>query len=89
VDAHIARMFAGLSREACAVKLRKANIAYGFVNDCEGLRNHPALRRIAVETPEGPVQINAPAARLSDGARALGPVPALGAHTAPVRAEFG
>jgi itaconate CoA-transferase len=88
VDDHIARMFASLSRDACAAKLRRANTAYGFVNDCEGLRNHPALRRIAVATPEGPVEINAPAALLSDGSRALGPVPALGAHTASVRAEF-
>jgi itaconate CoA-transferase len=88
VDAHIARMFASLTREACAAKLRGANTAYGFVNDCEGLRNHPALRRVAVETPEGPLAIGAPPARLSDGPRALGPVPALGAHTAAVRAEF-
>ncbi len=88
VDAHIARMFATLTREAAAAKLRRANTAYGFVNDCDGLRTHPALRRIAVETPEGPVAIGAPPARLSDGARALGPVPALGAHTDRVWAEF-
>jgi crotonobetainyl-CoA:carnitine CoA-transferase CaiB-like acyl-CoA transferase len=88
VDAHIARMFASLPRPGCAEKLRRANTAYGFVNDCEGLRTHPALRRIAVDTPEGPVLLGAPPARHSDGARALGPVPALGAHTASVRAEF-
>src|SRR5918997_6925182 len=76
VDARIGRMFASLSREECAAKLRRSNTAYGFVHDCAGLRDHPALRRVAVETPEGPVAINAPAARLSDGARALGPVPA-------------
>jgi len=88
VDAHIARMFASLTRDECAAKLRRANTAYGFVNDCEGLRTHPALRRVTVETPEGAVAIGAPPARLSDGPRALGPVPALGAHTAKVRAEF-
>lgn len=89
VDAHIAKMFASLTRDECAVKLRRANTAYGFVNDCGGLKNHPALRRVTVETPEGPVAINAPAPRFSDGPRALGPVPALGAHTEKVRAEFG
>ncbi len=89
VDAHIGRMFASLSREECAAKLRRSNTAYGFVNDCAGLRGHPALRRATVETPEGPVAVNAPAARLSDGARALGPVPALDAHGAALRAEFG
>jgi itaconate CoA-transferase len=89
VDAHIARMFAGLTRAECAAKLRHANTAYGFVNDCEGLRTHPALRRVTVETPEGPVAIGAPPAKLSDGPRALGPVPSIGQHSAAIRAEFG
>ena len=53
-----------------------------------GSARHPALRRVSVETPEGSVAIGAPAARLSDGARALGPVPALDAHGAALRAEF-
>jgi crotonobetainyl-CoA:carnitine CoA-transferase CaiB-like acyl-CoA transferase len=89
VDAHIARVFASLDRTACAEKLKRANIAFGFVNDCEGLRTHPAFRRISVETEAGPVAIGAPPARLSDGARSLGPVPALGQHSAAIRAEFG
>ncbi|MCO6417486.1 CoA transferase [Siccirubricoccus sp. KC 17139] len=88
VDAHIARMFASLTREECAAKLRRANTAYGFVNDCEGLRTHPALRRVTVETEKGPIAIGAPPARLSDGPRQLGPVPALGQHSAAIRAEF-
>jgi itaconate CoA-transferase len=88
VDAHIGRMFAALTRDECAAKLRRSNTAYGFVNDCAGLRDHPALRRIAVDTPEGPVAVSAPAARLSDGARTLGAVPALDAHGAALRAEF-
>ncbi|MBR0671461.1 CaiB/BaiF CoA transferase family protein [Neoroseomonas soli] len=88
VDAHIARVFAALEREECAAKLRKANTAFGFVNDCEGLRRHPALRRVTVETEKGPIAIGAPAAVLSDGARDLGPVPSLGQHSAAIRAEF-
>jgi crotonobetainyl-CoA:carnitine CoA-transferase CaiB-like acyl-CoA transferase len=89
VDAYIGRMFASLDRDACAAKLRRANVAYGFVNDCEGLQHHPALRRVTVETEKGPIAIGAPPARLSDGARALGPVPRLGQHSAAIRAEFG
>jgi crotonobetainyl-CoA:carnitine CoA-transferase CaiB-like acyl-CoA transferase len=88
VDAHIAAMFARLTREEAAAKLRLANTAYGFVNDCEGLQNHPALRRVQVETEKGPIAVGAPPARLSDGPRALGPVPSLGQHTATIRAEF-
>ncbi|MFC7473694.1 CaiB/BaiF CoA transferase family protein [Dankookia sp. GCM10030260] len=89
VDAHIAAVFAGLTRAECAAKLRRANTAYGFVNDCEGLRTHPALRRVVVETPNGPVAIGAPPAVLSDGPRVLGPVPSIGQHSAAIRAEFG
>lgn len=88
VDAHIARMFASLPREACAAKLRASNTAYGFVNDCEGLKHHPAFRRIEVQTEAGPVAVAAPPARLSDGPRPLGAVPALGEHTDRIRAEF-
>ena len=88
VDAHIGRMFASLTRDECAVKLKRANIAYGFVNDCAGLQRHPALRRVMVATPSGPVAIGAPPARLSDGPRTLGPVPAVGEHSAVIRAEF-
>ena len=58
------------------------------MNDCEGLQNHPALRRVQVETEKGPIAVGAPPARLSDGPRALGPVPSLGQHTATIRAEF-
>jgi crotonobetainyl-CoA:carnitine CoA-transferase CaiB-like acyl-CoA transferase len=88
VDAHIQAMFATLTREDCAAKLRRANTAYGFVNDCGGLQTHPALKRAPVETERGPVQVALPAARLSDGPRPFGAVPALGQHTAAIRAEF-
>ncbi len=89
VDAYIAAKFAALTRPAAAAKLRAANTAYGFVNSIAELAAHPALRRATVETPNGPVAIAAPPALLSDGPRPLGPVPAIGAHSATIRAEFG
>jgi crotonobetainyl-CoA:carnitine CoA-transferase CaiB-like acyl-CoA transferase len=89
VDAYIAAIFASLSPSEAAARLRAGNIAFGFVNDCAGLARHPALRRVAVETPNGPMAIAAPPAMFSDGPRPLGPVPALGAHAAAIRAEFG
>ncbi len=88
VDAHIAAAFAARTREECVAKLTAANTAYGFVNGVDGLARHPALRRVTVETEKGPVSLAAPAARFSDGPRALGPVPRLGEHNAKVRAEF-
>jgi crotonobetainyl-CoA:carnitine CoA-transferase CaiB-like acyl-CoA transferase len=88
VDSHIATAFAALSREAAAQALRAANIAFGFVNGIAEFATHPALRRVAVETQAGPVSMAAPPVIFSDGDRALGPVPSLGAHAAGIRAEF-
>jgi crotonobetainyl-CoA:carnitine CoA-transferase CaiB-like acyl-CoA transferase len=59
------------------------------VNDVADFAKHPALRRVAVETPNGVVSLAAPPVIHSDGPRALGPVPALGEHSEAVRAEFG
>ena len=88
VDAHIAAVFAGLTRAAAAARLRAANTAYGFVNGVAEFARHPALRRVTVQTEAGPIAIAAPPVVLSDGARALGPVPSIGADSATIRAEF-
>jgi crotonobetainyl-CoA:carnitine CoA-transferase CaiB-like acyl-CoA transferase len=88
VDAHVARVFATMTRADAASRLRAANTAYGFVNDVAAFAEHPALRRVSVRTPGGDVAIAAPPVVLSDGARDLGPVPAIGEHSAAIRAEF-
>jgi crotonobetainyl-CoA:carnitine CoA-transferase CaiB-like acyl-CoA transferase len=88
VDGHVAETFRALTREECAERLRVANTAFGFVNDLPAFAHHPALRRITLATPGGPVPIAAPAPRFSDGDRQLGPVPALGEHSAAIRTEF-
>jgi itaconate CoA-transferase len=87
VDAHIGAQFGELTRDQAAEKLRSANTAYGFVNDVAAFSRHPALRRQTVETPNGPIAIAAPPA-LRDVPRVLGPVPAIGEHSASIRAEF-
>ena len=88
VDAHVAEAFARLTRDAAAARLRAANTAYGFVNDVAAFSRHPALRRAEVQTPNGPVLLAAPPVLTSDGARTLGPVPAVGEHSAAIRKEF-
>jgi crotonobetainyl-CoA:carnitine CoA-transferase CaiB-like acyl-CoA transferase len=88
VDGHIAAAIARLTREEAAGRLRAANVAFGFVNDMAAFAQHPALRRRTVETERGPVTVAAPPAILSDGAADLRPVPALGAQSAAIRAEF-
>ena len=88
VDAHVGAVFAKLTRDQAASKLRAANTAYGFVNSVAEFAHHPALRRATVATPAGDVSIAAPPVLTSDGSRTLGPVPAVGEHSAAIRAEF-
>ncbi|PWC28307.1 CaiB/BaiF CoA transferase family protein [Teichococcus aestuarii] len=89
VDGRVAAVFAGLTRAEVAARLDAAGTAYGFVNEVADLVNHPALRRVNVATPGGMASIVAPPA-IHDGVAspAFGPVPAIGEHTAAIRAEF-
>ena len=87
-DARVAAVFGATDVEPLVAKLAAADIAFGRVNDTGTLRTHPHLRRITVRTPSGPVSYPAPAEQHAAAARRYGPVPALGEHTAQVRAEF-
>ena len=97
MDDLICAAFARHDMESLADALRAAQIAFGRLNEVADLAAHPQLRRAAVETPAGPVDIVAPPARHdagegADGAEAtdrpLRPVPALGEHSEAIRAEF-
>ena len=88
VDAHVATVFATLTRDEAAARLRAANTAYGFVNGVAEFARHPALRRQVVETPNGPIAIAAPPQIFSDAPRVLGKVPAIGEQSETIRAEF-
>ncbi|MDH3315957.1 MAG: CoA transferase [Gammaproteobacteria bacterium] len=81
-------VFTGYERADLIERLRAAEIAFGEINDVAGLSQHPALRRVEVGTPTGPVTLVAPPAQTDGDAPTLGPVPALGAHSAAIRAEF-
>src|SRR3954451_14148545 len=90
VDARVAAMCAALTRDEAAAKLRAANTAYGFVNGLAALSRHPALGRTPVGLPDGSAaEIVAPAVIRVGEAPALGAVPAVGAHSAAIRTEFG
>ena len=89
LDARIAGFFAERTRADLVAALDRANIAFGEVNDVARFSAHPQLRRTRVETPAGPVALPAPPP-IVDGVREppLRPVPALGQHSAALRAEF-
>jgi formyl-CoA transferase len=87
-DRKVATVTSTLDAVVLTQKLAAADIAFASVNDVAGLARHPHLRRITVETPRGPISYPAPAERRASASRHYGPVPALGEHTAKVRAEF-
>lgn len=89
LDARINAVFGRRARQDVAAALFRADIAYGKLNDVDGLIGHPQLRTITCETPEGEVTVIAPPAVIAGETRVFGPVPAVGAHDAAIRAEFG
>ena len=89
LDAIIAGIFHGLSKNAVIGRLRSAGIAFASLNGVKELSNHPQLRRVEIDTPTGPVALPAPPARWrGEEGRNLGPSPALGQHTQAIRKEF-
>jgi crotonobetainyl-CoA:carnitine CoA-transferase CaiB-like acyl-CoA transferase len=89
LDGAIARIFAGIDAATAIARLGAAGIAFGAVNDVAGLSRHAQLRRAAADTPSGPVLLPARPAVVAGEAATRPAVPALGAATAAIRAEFG
>ena len=88
LDREIAGVFDVLLRQDLIERLTAGAIAYGAVNSVADLAAHPQLRRATVETAGGPVELVAPAARISDETPQFGPVPELDQHGAAIREEF-
>lgn len=88
LDEIVSAAFTSVDRETLIAKLRSAGIAFGEVNDVAGLSDHPALRRVEVGSPTGPVTMAAPPARIDGKDRDLGPIPAIGEHSDTIREEF-
>lgn len=76
-DRVVAERFARLNADDAVAALLKADVALAKVNDMKGLSGHPHLRRITVDTPDGPVSIPAPATIFDGKPRHYGAVPAL------------
>jgi itaconate CoA-transferase len=87
-DGRVAKIFGAMDAEPLIAKLAAADIAFARVNEPKDLARHPHLRRITIGTPTGPVSYPAPAAQRKDETRRYGAVPALGAHTEKIKAEF-
>ena len=88
LDKIIVESFRSTDRLALTTRLKKAQIAFGEINDVAGLSAHPALRRVEVESPTGKVVMAAPPATINGVERQLGPVPDIGEHTEKIWKEF-
>src|SRR4029079_10193549 len=77
-DKTVGDSFATMTRDELLKRLSDADIAFAEVNTMADLATHPHLRRIEVDTPNGPVVYPAPAAIGIDQNRHYGAVPAIG-----------
>ncbi|MDX1400438.1 MAG: CaiB/BaiF CoA-transferase family protein [Kiloniellales bacterium] len=74
--------------ESAARNLERSGIAFAALNGVEELSKHPALRRMELETPSGPISLPATPARHNGQSLIPGPLPSLGQHSAAIREEF-
>ena len=87
-DGVINTVFGSTGRDELIRRLRAAAIAFGEINDVAGLSDHPALRRVQIGSPSGPVDLVAPPALINNRVRDIGPIPETGAHSQDLREEF-
>jgi len=80
-DDAVGAAVADMPSETLVQRLADAQIAFAEVNDMAGLSAHPHLRRIAVATPNGMIDVPAPAPLVDGRTQAASGVPALGEHT--------
>jgi itaconate CoA-transferase len=88
LDAEIRAGFTRLEPALLEQRLRTHQIAFGRINTVVELARHPQLRRLPIESPAGPLRIAASPVRTAGYEPRPGPVPALGEHSAALRAEF-
>jgi formyl-CoA transferase len=87
-DAAVAQVFGQLTADALIDALTRYDIAFGRVSDMAALSAHKELRRLTVDTANGPVRYPARSGQtLPSGT--LPRVPALGEDTETIRREFG
>ena len=87
VDGMVQAFFGQRTRAEMETLLRAARVAYGGLNDVAGLSQHPQLRRIAVASETGPVDMPAHPNAASPPPR-VPRLPKVGEHSASIRREF-
>ena len=89
IDSLVADTFGKMTHTDAVAKLKKAEIAYGTLNDVQGFSTHTVLRRVEISNPEGSIRFPAPPAIFNNKlTETLGDVPELNQHGEAIRAEF-
>ena len=88
LDSAILGVFSTLDAEAVIARLAAAGTAYASLNSVAGLSRHSQLRRVEAETPTGPVALPADPVRWVGTPASARPIPAIGANSDAIRAEF-
>ncbi|WP_322084582.1 CaiB/BaiF CoA-transferase family protein [Burkholderia sp. BCC1972] len=88
LDRIIADTFAALDVDEALARLADSNTAYGQVRSVAQMARHPALRTWPMAVGGNTLQMIAPAVQAPWDAGQFAPAPALGEHSAPLRAEF-
>ncbi|WP_425229963.1 CaiB/BaiF CoA transferase family protein [Sphingomonas sp.] len=88
LDAIIGAVFGRLSVAATVERLAAAGTAYASLNGVADLSAHPQLRREDAVTPTGLVALPGPPVRWFGAAHASLSIPAIGAQSEAIRAEF-
>ncbi len=93
LHAVIDEVFAGLTAAEVVERLDEAQIANARMNDVQEFIDHPQLaardRWREIESPVGPLRALLPPVEMSGMDYAMGPIPALGAHTDAILTELG
>lgn len=88
VDAACAQAFATMTLSDALVRLDRARISHAAVRSVSEVLGHPHLverdRSRRVDTPAGPIDAYLPPFDVDGWTPSMGPVPALGEHTAPI-----
>ena len=89
IDSLVADTFGKMTHTDAVAKLKKAEIAYGTLNDVQGFSTHSELRRVKISSPDFEIKIPAPPAIFNNKlTETLGNVPELNQHGEAIRAEF-
>ncbi|MCB1740620.1 MAG: CoA transferase, partial [Gammaproteobacteria bacterium] len=89
VEGVMDEIFRDLTQGQLQERLRAADLAYASVNEVADIIEHPALRRVEVQTARGPISMPAPPVRSPGVLDSFGSPPEIDEHGARIRAEFG